>query len=167
MNLQEIKSYVSDQIDTHISNVFCLAHAKFKTASGDITPEMQRRLDQLQNQLADLISAQVKMNLPKEPTEFEKFKVVFELHNPNDPLKTWITEDNFINVYKKSWDTIREVLNEIYSLSKDNGLYHDPDYSINLLSLEDDLTSSFRFGDLKQGFECLYRIVCLYNKALN
>ena len=59
----DVKSFVADKLDNALNYVFTAAHQHFKTKSGDIEPLQQVRLDQLQADLVDLITAQVKENL--------------------------------------------------------------------------------------------------------
>ena len=47
---------------------------------------------------------------------FEKYKMVHHFMYPNDPLKKWINETNFINTYENDWNVLMPVVEKIENL---------------------------------------------------
>lgn len=61
----EIKAAALALFNEAIEDVFCKLHEQFKTAGGDIFPLQQCKLDDLEQDLADLAAVQVLQNLPE------------------------------------------------------------------------------------------------------
>lgn len=58
-----VKDYVFDLIDNQMGLIFMDCHKHFKTKAGDETPEQSMRLSRIIEDLANLITEQVKQNL--------------------------------------------------------------------------------------------------------
>lgn len=46
-------------------------------------------------------------------TEFQEYKLLHNFMHPNEPLKGWITEDNFTNHYLDDWDNLTSIIEKI------------------------------------------------------
>jgi len=59
---EKLKEVIRVQLDHAVDGVFFFAHSFAKTKSGDITPEQQFKLKQLQDEIAKLIFEQTIQN---------------------------------------------------------------------------------------------------------
>lgn len=106
--------------------------------------------------------------MKKEITEFEKYQAIHNLCNPHEPLKGWINEDNFINIYTKSFDNISEALSITSILIKDNGVISNSsnksfqEYD----SIYHNIADSFITNNINECFEHLYSLVEWYLNRL-
>nr|WP_315173529.1 hypothetical protein [uncultured Flavobacterium sp.] len=48
--------------------------------------------------------------------KFEEYKLIYYFMNPDVPLKGWINENNFINLYAKDWNELMEVVEKMENL---------------------------------------------------
>ena len=62
----QLRTLISSELTAAIDNVFIEIHKFAGTDTGDITPEQQIRLDELQEEIGDLMYKQVKQNLADE-----------------------------------------------------------------------------------------------------
>jgi hypothetical protein len=71
MNQENLKTLIEKQVDDAMDLIFANAHGAAMTTSGDITPEQQLQLDNIQDQLKNLVYTQVMQNLSQaaEPEE--------------------------------------------------------------------------------------------------
>lgn len=49
-------------------------------------------------------------------TLFEEYKIVHNFTYPDKPLKVWINEINFNNIFKKDWNMLMSVIEKIEEL---------------------------------------------------
>jgi hypothetical protein len=47
-------------------------------------------------------------------TEFKEWESIYNFMHPEEPLKKWINENNFINQYKDSWDWLMPVVEKCF-----------------------------------------------------
>jgi len=66
MNTENLKSIINKQVDDAVDLIFANAHGVAMTTSGDITPEQQLQLDNIQEQLKTLVYNQVTQNIPEQ-----------------------------------------------------------------------------------------------------
>lgn len=66
MKSENLKSIINKQVDDAVNLIFANAHGVAMTTSGDITPEQQLQLDNIQEQLKTLVYNQVVQNLRDE-----------------------------------------------------------------------------------------------------
>jgi len=66
MNTKNLKSIIDKQVDDAVDLIFANAHGVAMTTSGDITPEQQLQLDNIQEQLKTLVYNQVTQNIPEK-----------------------------------------------------------------------------------------------------
>ena len=71
MNQEQLKTFIEQQVNYAMDLIFNNAHSAAMTTSGDITPEQQLQLDNIQDQLKALVYTQVMQNLSQdaEPEE--------------------------------------------------------------------------------------------------
>jgi len=48
-------------------------------------------------------------------TEFEQYKLIHDFYY-DDPLKDWINEDNFTDMFKEDWNALMQVVGKIEDL---------------------------------------------------
>lgn len=60
---EDLKKFISLDLENSIESVFIRVHERAKTKSGDITPEQVWKLKNLQTDIAELIFEQVMQNL--------------------------------------------------------------------------------------------------------
>lgn len=63
--------------------------------------------------------------------DFEYWKLIRSYVAPNEPLKNWVNEDNYVNVYISDWNAIREVVDKLNE--EDSYIYDGFDYHIDQL----------------------------------
>jgi len=51
--------------------------------------------------------------MTKEEQAFEDYKLVHYFIYPNEPLKQWINEKTYINLYETDWNEIIKIANKI------------------------------------------------------
>jgi len=66
MTPENLKTLIEKQVDDAMDLIFANAHGAAMTTSGDITPEQQLQLDNIQDQLKNLVYTQVIQNLTPE-----------------------------------------------------------------------------------------------------
>jgi hypothetical protein len=49
-------------------------------------------------------------------TEFEEYKILHNFQYSNDPLKKWIDESSFSNLFKSDWGELMPVIDQISEL---------------------------------------------------
>lgn len=74
MTTENFKKFIDAQVDAALELVFANAHGYAMTTSGDITPEQQLQLENIQEELKTLVYNQVTQNLPQEAAEPEEMK---------------------------------------------------------------------------------------------
>jgi len=74
MTPENFKKFIEQQVDAAVNLIFANAHGYAMTTSGDITPEQQLQLDNIQEELATLVRNQVTQNLPQDAAEPEEMK---------------------------------------------------------------------------------------------
>lgn len=47
--------------------------------------------------------------------DFQDYKEIHYFMNPDDPLKGWISEKNYINFFKRDWDALIPVVQECFA----------------------------------------------------
>lgn len=52
----------------------------------------------------------------KKTEKFNDYKLVHNFMYPNEPLKEWITEDSFNNIFIKDWNSLMELVHKIRKL---------------------------------------------------
>lgn len=77
MTPENFKKFIEQQVDAAVELIFANAHGYAMTTSGDITPEQQLQLDNIQEELKTLVYTQVTQNLPQEaePEEMKQWNV--------------------------------------------------------------------------------------------
>lgn len=63
-----VKEFVTEKTEVVIDILFREAHEQFRTESGDIEPMQELRLDRIKTDLIDLVTQQVKQNMPHATT---------------------------------------------------------------------------------------------------
>lgn len=61
--IDAVAEFVTEATHRMVDNLFSQAHEEFKTKSGDISPMQEVRLDEIKDNLANLVTEQVKQNL--------------------------------------------------------------------------------------------------------
>jgi len=71
MNNTQIKNFIDAQVESTIEQLFLTVHGAAMTNSGDITPGQQNKLDQIKEDLKQLVTEQViiNMNAPEQAPE--------------------------------------------------------------------------------------------------
>ncbi|MCP4254992.1 MAG: hypothetical protein GY775_16620 [Candidatus Scalindua sp.] len=47
---------------------------------------------------------------------FEDFEMLHKFMYPNDPLKSWINKENYINTFNVDWNSLMKVVDKIESI---------------------------------------------------
>lgn len=104
----------------------------------------------------------------KELTELEKF-ILLSNFMENDSLKSWITEDNYINYFRDDWNSLMEVINKLEQIELENegsiciniqsgaytvGFDSNGDLFEFTESVKDKITSTY---------ECVVKVILWYN----
>lgn len=106
--------------------------------------------------------------MKKELTEFEKFKVLFNIHNPDEVLKSWINEDNFNNLYTEDWEHLQECFASLDNLMTDNDIFEgisDSDLE-QYEHMKENFSLSYLEGNKQNAFEWLYSLADWYLEKL-
>jgi hypothetical protein len=48
-----------------------------------------------------------------ENEKFNDYKLIHNFNYPNEPLKSWITQDNYTNLYTDDWNELMPVVEKI------------------------------------------------------
>lgn len=62
-------------------------------------------------------------------TEFEEYQLVHKFIHPDEPLKKWISADNFTNHYKDDWNETMNLVNRILNYTAESENDVNGDYS--------------------------------------
>jgi hypothetical protein len=122
MTSEQIRKEAESLVKGQLDEIFTTIHAKAKTTGGDITPDQTLKLNSLIDEVVNLITEQVTLNLP-EQTEDTQSVMRFD---PDEPLPTIVSfyrtsvNEETIKIIKRErpayWDMI---LNEdLYSESQ-------------------------------------------------
>jgi hypothetical protein len=97
---EDIYNYALKLIDDKINDILINVHQKFNTVSGDITPEQESKLNELQKKLAKLISKQVCQNLGEDFSKVKSSNIDIEaLKNLSDERRYLKEGDDVILIY--------------------------------------------------------------------
>lgn len=76
-------------------------------------------------------------------TEFKEYKLLHNFMHPNEPLKGWISEDNFTNHYLDDWNVIMSVVERCKEIGYSDTDFGDDVYQKWEELFGDDLTGAF------------------------
>lgn len=93
--------------------------------------------------------------------EFEDYKTVHNFVYPNEPLKKWIDETNFINLFKEDWNELMPSVKKIDSYANEQMCFSDfDDYRNNWKMINN--PSKYNISDV---YEQVVQFVKWYNSA--
>ena len=123
----DIYKYTLDLLEDRINDLFVDVHQEFDTESGDITPNQQFELSELQEKIARLISQQVHQNLGKDFKKIKSSEIdIDELKELSDERDSVKEGDEVIAVYFDGGFSIYKFITKFLDKYNNELGYRDP-----------------------------------------